>query len=66
VSFQARALLLIVTALSVSIGWEIRGQFGHEYGAALAGAIGGMAIALLSGRDLVFQPRTKHNGRSLR
>lgn len=43
--------LLLLSGLSVSIGWGIRGQFGHEYGAALAGAIGGMVIALLSGRD---------------
>ena len=34
----------------MSIGWGIRGQFGHEYGAAMAGALGGMAVALLSGR----------------
>jgi hypothetical protein len=51
VPFQSRALLVILTALSVSIGWGIRGQFGHEYGAALAGAIGGMSVALLSGRE---------------
>jgi hypothetical protein len=44
-------LLVVLTALSVSIGWGIRGQFGHEYGAALAGAIGGIAIAILSGRE---------------
>ncbi|MDQ6760575.1 MAG: hypothetical protein M3Z32_12030 [Acidobacteriota bacterium] len=42
--------LLLLTGLSVSIGWGIRGQFGHEYGAALAGALGGMTVALLSGR----------------
>ena len=35
----------------MSVGWGVRGQFGHEYGAALAGALGGMAVALLSGRD---------------
>jgi hypothetical protein len=35
----------------VSIGWGIRGQFGHEYGAALAGALGGMVVAILSGRE---------------
>ncbi|MGO8720593.1 MAG: hypothetical protein ACLQMO_15475 [Acidobacteriaceae bacterium] len=40
-----------MTALSVSIGWGIRGQFGHEYGAALAGALGGMVLALMSGRE---------------
>lgn len=44
-------LLILLTGLSVSIGWGIRGQFGHEYGAALAGAIGGMVVALLSGRE---------------
>lgn len=44
-------MLLLLTALSVSIGWGIRGQFGHEYGAALAGALGGMVVAILSGRE---------------
>ena len=43
-------MFILLTGLSVSIGWGIRGQFGHEYGAALAGAIGGIVIALLSGR----------------
>jgi hypothetical protein len=43
-------MFVLLTGLSVSIGWGIRGQFGHEYGAALAGAIGGMVIALVSGR----------------
>ena len=42
--------LIVIAGLSVSIGWGVRGQFGHEYGAALAGALGGMAIALLGGR----------------
>jgi hypothetical protein len=51
---QSRPLtwpLILITALSVSIGWGVRGQFGHEYGAALAGALGGMTVALLSGRE---------------
>lgn len=43
-------MFILLTGLSFSIGWGIRGQFGHEYGAALAGAIGGIAIAMLSGR----------------
>ena len=43
--------LLLLCGLSVSIGWGVRGQFGHEYGAALAGALGGMVVALLSGRE---------------
>ncbi|HEV8147235.1 MAG TPA: hypothetical protein VGP79_12675, partial [Bryobacteraceae bacterium] len=42
--------LILLTGLSMSIGWGVRGQFGHEYGAALAGALGGMVVALLSGR----------------
>jgi hypothetical protein len=41
---------ILLVALSVSIGWGVRGQFGHEYGAALAGALGGMAVAIASGR----------------
>src|ERR1700693_4533387 len=40
---------LLLAGLSVSIGWGVRGQFGHEYGAALAGALGGMVGALLGG-----------------
>jgi len=43
--------LVLLTGLSMSVGWGVRGQFGHEYGAALAGALGGMAVALISGRD---------------
>jgi len=42
--------LVVLAGLSMSVGWGVRGQFGHEYGAALAGALGAMAIALLSGR----------------
>jgi hypothetical protein len=34
----------------MSLGWRIRGQFGHEAGTAIAGALGAMSIALLSGR----------------
>lgn len=44
-------IFVLLTGLSVSIGWGIRGQFGHEYGAALAGALAGMVVALLSGRE---------------
>jgi hypothetical protein len=39
-----------LAAISMSLAWRIRGQFGHEIGAAMAGALGAMAIALLSGR----------------
>ena len=42
---------LLLAALSLSIGWGVRGQFGHEYGAGMAGSLGCLAIAILSGRD---------------
>jgi hypothetical protein len=41
----------LFVALSLSIGWGIRGQFGHEYGAGMAGSLGCLAIAVLSGRE---------------
>src|SRR5262249_8019165 len=41
----------IVTALSLSIGWGIRGNFGHEYGAMIPGALAAMAAVLLSRRQ---------------
>jgi len=41
---------ILLTGLSLSIGWGIRGNFGHEYGAAFAGCLAAIAIALLAGR----------------
>src|SRR3989442_14975541 len=43
--------LILATALSLSIGWGIRGNFGHEYGAMIPGALAAMAAVLLSGRE---------------
>lgn len=43
--------MLLLGALSLSIGWGIRGQFGHEYGAAMAGWLGCLAIIILRGRE---------------
>ena len=48
-SFRPASILLII--LSLSIGWGIRGNYGHEYGAMIAGALAGLAAALMSGRD---------------
>ncbi len=42
---------LLLCALSMSLGWRIRGQFGHEIGAAIAGALGAMSLVLASGRE---------------
>ena len=47
-SFPLRVLWV---ALSLSIGWGIRGNFGHEIGALLPGALAAMAAVLLSGRS---------------
>jgi hypothetical protein len=38
------------TALSLWLGWGIRGNFGHEYGAMMPGALAALAVVLLSGR----------------
>lgn len=45
------AALFLATALSLSVGWGIRGNFGHEYGAMIPGALAAMAAVLLSGRE---------------
>jgi hypothetical protein len=42
--------LVLVCALSLSIGWGIRGNFGHEEGAMIPGALAALAAVLLSGR----------------
>lgn len=44
------ATLVWLTALSLSIGWGIRGNFGHEIGALTPGALAAMAAVLVSGR----------------
>jgi hypothetical protein len=42
---------IFLIALSLSIGWGIRGNFGHEAGAMIAGVLSATAVAVLSGRD---------------
>ncbi len=42
--------MVLVVALSLATAWAIRGQFGHEQGAAWAGAIGGLALVVVSNR----------------
>ena len=41
---------LLIGALTMSLGWGVRGNFGHESGAALPGALGAMAVVLVSQR----------------
>jgi hypothetical protein len=46
---------MLVAGMSLATAWAIRGQFGHEQGAAWAGGIGGMALVVISGRKDWFQ-----------
>ena len=48
-SFRTSSILLVL--LSLSIGWGIRGNYGHEAGAMIAGTLAAMAAALMSGRE---------------
>lgn len=50
-STKLPAAAIWLTALSLSIGWGIRGNFGHEFGAMIPGALAAMAVVLLSGRE---------------
>ena len=40
----------LAAALSLSLGWGIRGNFGHEYGAMIPGVLAALAVCLMSGR----------------
>lgn len=42
---------LILVSISLSIGWGVRGNFGHEYGAMLPGVLAGIAACVASGRS---------------
>src|SRR5579872_6631867 len=44
-------LSVLLVALALSIGWGIRGNYGHETGAMLPGALAAIAVCLLSGRE---------------
>jgi hypothetical protein len=46
-----RAGVLFLVGISLSIGWGIRGNFGHEYGASFAGCLAALTAAILSGRE---------------
>ena len=46
---------LLVVAMSFGTAWAVRGQFGHEQGAAWAAGIGGLALVLVSQRNEWYQ-----------
>ena len=41
---------IVIAMLSLSIGWGIRGDYGHEFGAMMPGMLCAIAVCLLSGR----------------
>lgn len=41
---------VLIVGLTLGTAWAIRGQFGHEQGAAWAGGIGGLVLVLVSAR----------------
>ncbi len=47
----SRLRTYLFVGLSLSIGWGIRGNFGHQWGAALPGALAAMAAVLISRRQ---------------
>lgn len=49
-NFKKQGIGILIVAMSLATAWAIRGQFGHEQGAAWAGAIGGLALVLVSKR----------------
>ncbi|XOV94098.1 MAG: hypothetical protein ACFHWX_05210 [Bacteroidota bacterium] len=42
---------LVIVGMTLGTNWAIRGQFGHEQGAAWAGAMGAICIILIAGRQ---------------
>ena len=45
-------LVLLAGAAAGGMGWGIRGQYGHETGAMLAGALVGLTLMLMFGARL--------------
>lgn len=44
-------LAILLAGLSLSIGWGIRGNYGHETGAMFPGVLAAVSVCLLSGRE---------------
>ena len=43
---KALWIKMIVVGMTLGTAWAVRGQFGHEQGAAWAGAIGALGLVL--------------------
>ena len=46
---------ILIVAMSFGTAWAVRGQFGHEQGAAWAAGIGGLSLILVSQRNDWYQ-----------
>ena len=44
----------VITGMTLGTAWAIRGQFGHEQGAAWAGAIGAISIIYISNKQVWY------------
>ena len=47
---KKQGVSILIVAMSLATAWAIRGQFGHEQGAAWAGGIGALALVMVSQR----------------
>ena len=46
---------VLFVALAMSVGWGFRGNYGHEYGAMVPGALAAIAVCLISGREDLYK-----------
>ncbi|HSO87303.1 MAG TPA: hypothetical protein VLQ91_12170 [Draconibacterium sp.] len=51
----SQILSILIVAMSFGTAWAVRGQFGHEQGAAWAAGIGGLSLVLVSQRKDWYQ-----------
>ncbi|HDR52414.1 MAG TPA: hypothetical protein ENN90_12475 [Mariniphaga anaerophila] len=47
---KSQLIGILIVGMSLGTAWAVRGQFGHEQGAAWAGAIGALALVMVSKR----------------
>jgi len=50
-----RVLRAAFVGLAVGLGWGIRGDFGHQLGAMVPGALLGLGLGYVSGQDKIFR-----------
>ena len=49
-SLMSKVVAIVFVSLTLGLGWAIRGHFGHEWGAAWAGVMAGLAVVAVSRR----------------